>query len=194
MAEDYAQLGERVQSDPRMASLVTVAKVDASAHGDLGQRFGVKGFPTVLYFPRGEKPSLASAETYSGARQVDAFHAFLQSKVEKDVSFAHVEELGDLVEEFLTASDGERGRVMEEMETKVEGLSGKAREYGAVYVRLAKKAVEKGMDYFHQERERVERMVESGQVGKEQMAKLLEKASVLNAFQTPNEEEIGASS
>eukprot|EP00894_Picocystis_sp_ML_P002734 jgi/Pico_ML_1/53251/g3825.t1 len=194
MAEDYAELGRRVQSDPRMASLVTVAKVDASAHGELGQRFGVKGFPTVLYFPRGEKPSLVSAETYAGGRNVDAFHAFLQEKVDQDVSFARVEELDDVVQAFLVAGEGEKGRVLQELEGKADALQGQRKEHGAVYVRMAKKAMEKGVEYFDKERERVERMVESGQVGKEQMAKLLQKASVLTAFQKRQEGDAGASS
>jgi len=32
-------------------------QVNADKYGDLGSRFDVKGFPTILYFPRG-KPAI----------------------------------------------------------------------------------------------------------------------------------------
>ena len=32
---------------------VVIAKVDADADKDLGSRFGVQGFPTLKYFPKG---------------------------------------------------------------------------------------------------------------------------------------------
>jgi protein disulfide-isomerase A6 len=35
------------------ATNTIIAKVDADAHKDLGSRFGVSGFPTIKYFPKG---------------------------------------------------------------------------------------------------------------------------------------------
>ena len=32
---------------------VVIAKVDADAHKSLGGRFGVRGFPTLKFFPKG---------------------------------------------------------------------------------------------------------------------------------------------
>jgi len=36
--------------------LYLAAQVDADAHRSLGEKFGVRGFPTIKWFPRG-KPS-----------------------------------------------------------------------------------------------------------------------------------------
>ena len=41
-----------------------IAKVDADAHKSLGEKFGVKGFPTIKWFPKGStEPS-----DYEGGR------------------------------------------------------------------------------------------------------------------------------
>jgi len=43
---------------------VKIAAVDADAHRDLGSRFGVKGFPTIKYFPAGS----SEPEDYNAGR------------------------------------------------------------------------------------------------------------------------------
>ena len=43
---------------------VAIAKVDADSEKDLGSRFGVSGFPTLMIFKDGE-----FQETYEGARE-----------------------------------------------------------------------------------------------------------------------------
>jgi protein disulfide-isomerase A6 len=54
---------------------VTIAKVDADAHRDLGGRFGVTGFPTLKFFPKGG--DVKSPKDYNGGRDLDAFVDFL---------------------------------------------------------------------------------------------------------------------
>jgi protein disulfide-isomerase A6 len=46
---------------------VVIASVDADANKDLAQRFGVTGFPTLKYFPKGK----TEPEDYSGGRTAD---------------------------------------------------------------------------------------------------------------------------
>lgn len=55
---------------------LVIAKVDADAHADLGSKFGVKGFPTLKYFPKGS----TTPEDYQGGRDADALLAFLAEK------------------------------------------------------------------------------------------------------------------
>ena len=53
-----------------------IAKVDADQHRDLGSRFGVKGFPTLKWFPKGS----TTPEDYSGGRGLDDFTKFISEK------------------------------------------------------------------------------------------------------------------
>lgn len=50
----YSKLGAAIAKDPKLRSRVLIAKVDADAHRSLGERFGVRGFPTIKWFPRGK--------------------------------------------------------------------------------------------------------------------------------------------
>lgn len=53
---------------------IIIAKVDADANRDLGQRFGVKGFPTLMYF----KANSLEPEMYSGPRDLGGMQKYIQ--------------------------------------------------------------------------------------------------------------------
>ena len=61
----------------QFADNVIVAKVNADTHRKLGDRFELKGFPTLLWFPQGisSKP-----EKYSGGRDINSLSSFLSKK------------------------------------------------------------------------------------------------------------------
>eukprot|EP00955_Chlamydomonas_euryale_P105198 365621-Chlamydomonas_euryale.AAC.10 len=40
----------------------SAVQVDADAHRSLGERYGVRGFPTIKYMPRGKAPTQENAE------------------------------------------------------------------------------------------------------------------------------------
>jgi hypothetical protein len=46
-------------------------QVNADEHRSLGQRFDVKGFPTIKFFPRGKAPTKDSAERCAGPGGVE---------------------------------------------------------------------------------------------------------------------------
>jgi len=56
---------------------VIIAKVDADAHKELGSRFGVSGFPTLKYFPKGETKN---PEDYNGGRTAEDIVSFVNGK------------------------------------------------------------------------------------------------------------------
>jgi len=56
---------------------VVIAKVDADSHRDLGSRFGVQGFPTLKFFPKG---SASNPEPYEGGRSADDIISFINGK------------------------------------------------------------------------------------------------------------------
>ncbi len=55
---------------------VVIAKVDADAHRDLGTKFGVQGFPTLKWFPKGK----TDPEEYEGGRDLNDFAQFIARK------------------------------------------------------------------------------------------------------------------
>ncbi|KAG0006920.1 hypothetical protein BGZ65_001760 [Modicella reniformis] len=56
---------------------VLIANVDADAHRELGSRYGIKGFPTLKWFPKGVD---GDPEDYSGGRDLDSLTAFVTKK------------------------------------------------------------------------------------------------------------------
>ena len=76
---------------------VSIAKVDADEHKELGRRFGVQGFPTLKWFD-GKKGS--DPEDYNGGRDLESLQKFVQEKTapklkNKKAAPSHVEMLTD---------------------------------------------------------------------------------------------------
>jgi len=72
LAPEYEVVGEAFDRE----SSVVVAKVDADAHKELGSRFGVQGFPTLKWFPKGS----TTPEDYQGGRSADDIVTFINNK------------------------------------------------------------------------------------------------------------------
>ncbi|DBA03631.1 TPA: hypothetical protein N0F65_006810 [Lagenidium giganteum] len=60
---------------------VVIAKVDADAHRDLGERFGVSGFPTLKFFPEGS----TDPEDYSGGRSEEDLTKYVNEQAGTNV-------------------------------------------------------------------------------------------------------------
>lgn len=75
LAPVYEKLAAVFAAD---ADKVVIAKVDADKHKDLGQRFNVQGFPTIVFMPRGEPAS--KHEPYNGGRDLAGFVSFVNDK------------------------------------------------------------------------------------------------------------------
>ncbi|KAI3635495.1 hypothetical protein MIR68_006133 [Amoeboaphelidium protococcarum] len=73
LKDTWDQLGDAFAA----SSDVVIAKVDADAHRDLGSRFGIQGFPTIKWFPKGVT---SDPEDYKGGRTLDDFAKFIQDK------------------------------------------------------------------------------------------------------------------
>lgn len=55
---------------------VVIASVDATENGELADKFGVKGYPTIKYFPKGS----TDAEEYGGGRTADTIISWVNEK------------------------------------------------------------------------------------------------------------------
>jgi len=72
LAPEYEKAAEAYASSKD----VVIAKVDADAHKELGSRFGVTGFPTIKWFPKGS----TTPEDYNGGRTAEDLTNFVQEK------------------------------------------------------------------------------------------------------------------
>ncbi|OQE27430.1 hypothetical protein PENSTE_c004G06323 [Penicillium steckii] len=67
---------ELAQSFAHAENKVTVGKVDADEHRELGKRFGVQGFPTLKWFDgKSDKP-----EEYKGGRDLESLSSWITDK------------------------------------------------------------------------------------------------------------------
>ncbi|KAF7144396.1 hypothetical protein RHSIM_Rhsim05G0133600 [Rhododendron simsii] len=153
---------EKVASAFKLEEDVIVANLDADQHKDLAEKYGVSGFPTLKFFPKGNK----AAEDYDGGQDLDDFVNFINencgtsrdAKGQLTDKAGIIETLDTLVKEFVTASHEEKKTVYGRMEEEVEKLKGSAR-YGKIYLKAAKSCLEKGADYANNEVQRLERML-----------------------------------
>jgi len=72
LAPEYEKVGETY----RRSDGVLIAKVDADAEKDLASRFGVRGFPTLKWFPAGS----TDPEDYSGGRDAADFVEYINKR------------------------------------------------------------------------------------------------------------------
>ncbi|CAL4910238.1 unnamed protein product [Urochloa decumbens] len=143
---------------------VVIANLDADKHTDLAEKYGVSGFPTLKFFPKGNK----AGEDYDGGRDLDDFVKFINekcgtsrdSKGQLTSEAGLVESLNPLVKEFVNAAGDKRKEVLTKIEEDVAKLSGSAAKHGKIYVTAAKKIMDKGSDYTKKETERLQRMLE----------------------------------
>jgi len=178
LTPEYKKLGELVAADPKLSSRVVIAKVDADAHRSLGERYGVRGFPTIKYMPRGKAATQENAEDYNGARTAEAFLEFLAAKIQADAGFAKVDALDGVASKFADASD--KAALLKEATDTVAGLEGDDKVNGDLYVKYMAKVIEKGVEYLSKEHARLEKMLGSGSVHASKVEEMARKTSVLN--------------
>jgi len=70
LAPIYEELGHAFEHSDK----VTIAKVDADAHKELGRKHGVQGFPTLKWFENGK------IDDYKGGRDLESLVAFVSGK------------------------------------------------------------------------------------------------------------------
>jgi len=88
LVEFYApSCGHCVRLDPELDRLakdlegkVTIVKIDSRGGGSLGQKYGVKGTPTMLLFYKGQEIT-AGRKELQGYRTYDALHPFLLNHI-----------------------------------------------------------------------------------------------------------------
>ncbi|AQK84391.1 Protein disulfide isomerase-like 2-1 [Zea mays] len=180
-----APIYEKLASVFKQDDGVVIANIDADKHTDLAEKYGVSGFPTLKFFPKGNK----AGEDYDGGRDLDDFVKFINEKCgtsrdpkgHLNQEAGLVPSLNPLVKEFLNAADDKRKEVLSKIEEDVAKLSGSAAKHGKIYVTAAKKIIDKGSDYTKKETERLHRMLEKS-ISPSKADEFIVKKNILSIF------------
>ncbi|KAD6795526.1 hypothetical protein R6Q59_020577 [Mikania micrantha] len=164
---------------------VVIANIDADNHKDIGEKYGVSGFPTIKFFPKNNK----EGEDYEGGRDIDSFVTFINEKcgTSRDAkgqltsNAGLVKELDSLVKEFVGANNDDKKAVYDKIEQEVGKLTGSAARHGKIYVKAAKSSLSKGSDYAKNEIQRLERMLAKS-ISPTKADEFTLKKNILSAF------------
>ncbi|KAK3407481.1 hypothetical protein EUGRSUZ_K03531 [Eucalyptus grandis] len=119
---------EKVAAAFKSEDGVVIANLDADKYKDLGEKYGVSGFPTLKFFPKNNK----DGEEYDGGRDLDDFVNFINEKCgtsrdgkgELTSKAGIVASLDALVKEFVAATGEEKKAVFSKIEEEAEKLEG----------------------------------------------------------------------
>lgn len=183
--KNLAPVYEKVATAFKLEEDVVIANLDADKYRDLAEKYGISGFPTLKFFPKGNK----NGEDYDGGRDVDDFVSFINEKsgTNRDakgqltVNAGLVASLELLVKEFVAASNEEKKNIFAKIEEEAGKLSGSAARHGKIYVKSAKKCLEKGSDYAKSEIERIQRILEKS-VSPSKADEFTLKKNILSSF------------
>ncbi|XP_051145426.1 probable protein disulfide-isomerase A6 [Andrographis paniculata] len=158
--KNLAPTYEKVATAFKLDEDVVIANIDADKYRDLAEKYGVSGFPTLKFFPKNNK----AGEDYDGGRDVDDFVTFINEKcgTSRDAkgqltsNAGILEDLSNLVKEFVSASGEDKRLVYKRLEEEADKLQGSAARYGKIYTKVAKRCMDKGSDYPKNEIRRLE--------------------------------------
>jgi protein disulfide-isomerase A6 len=169
---------------------VIIADLDANEYRDIGEEYGVTGFPTLKLFKAGDDKEPIP---YEGAREEEPMMGFVNDMAGTfrtidgtlTARAGRVEALDVLAGGFLSA-DNQLERI-ETAKSVVEDLSGDAAKYGKHYVRAMEKVVAKGEQYIFTERARLLKMLASDSVSLVKKDLFMVRSNVLFAFSASEE-------
>jgi protein disulfide-isomerase A6 len=176
LTPEYKKLGQLIAQDPSLNARVVIAKVNADDHHSLGERFEVRGFPTIKWIPRGRTND---AMDYGAARTAEAMLDFIKKQLEYDKSFAVVPALSEIAIKF---TEGEIDAATALKEAKAVKVDDDSKDNAALYFKYLEKANEKGTDYITTELARLMKMVKSGKMSTTKLVEVSKKISVLESF------------
>jgi len=162
---------------------VVIANLDADKYKELGSKYDVSGFPTLIYFPKDNKDK---GERYNGARELSDLVAHVNSKAGTkrtdsglyDATFGRFETLDAIVQKFL-AEGADFETIIKEAEEEVTKLADKSADW---YVKLMKAAAKKGIDWLQKEGDRVKAMLEGGALESSKQDEFSLRKNILEAF------------
>jgi len=178
LAPTWEKLATAFKNEPN----VVIANVDADKHKDVGSKFGVSGFPTLVFLSKEDKDG---EEKYNGARELAALVAHVNSvagthRTESgrlDDTVGRFEPLDELAKKFMT-SPSERVAIQTAAETEGERLG----ENAVWYSKFMKVISKKGDDWVSTEATRLSGLLDGDNISADKVDEFTIRKNVLAAF------------
>ncbi|KAI6654100.1 Protein disulfide isomerase-like 2-1 [Oopsacas minuta] len=182
LAPVYEKLGTAFKNEENCV----VARIDADAHRDIGQRYEVSGFPTLKFYPKDNKVG----EPYNGGRTAEDFVQFLNERcgVERTVdgdlgpNAGVIASLDDEVDEFMSAEADKKPEILKKTQEAIDSLEDSEKADSAYYTKVMEKVIEKGEDFVANEFDRLTRMMTGGQLSSGKIDSFTKRKNVLARF------------
>ena len=160
---------------------VVIANVDAdeASNKGLASKYGVSGFPTIKFFPKGNK----AGEDYNGGRDLDAFVTFINEKSgtqrlangDLNADAGTDAELNELAKKYAGGDKSVKAAIA----ARVKALGS---EDAQNYIKTVEKIEQKGAGYAATEAARVDKIL-AGQVAANRRDGMVIRRNILNQFQ-----------
>jgi protein disulfide-isomerase-like protein len=175
----WEKLSSVFKNEPNLV----IANLDADANKDLATKYGVSGFPTLIYFSKTDKVG----DRYAGGRELPELVAHVNTKAGSNrlesgrlaESVGRDPALDELAHKFMT-NPSERTALVAQAEALAAQSSHK---HGEWYSKFMSVIIKKGDDWVAKEQERVKGMLDGGNLSGEKVDEFTIRTNVLNAFQ-----------
>lgn len=180
LAPDYEKVGATFAGENN----VVIAKYDADRHKDKAGKYGVTGYPTLMWFSQDNK----SGVKYSKGRTVDDFVQFINEETGTErkagggftESAGRIAALDTIAKEF---SSGDQHALLQQAEGQLAALKKERNgENADFYVLVMKRIIQKGSGYVKEESERIARLVAGGGVKPDKLAQFHKRRNILSQF------------
>ncbi|RHZ47470.1 hypothetical protein Glove_579g8 [Diversispora epigaea] len=182
--KSLAPIYEKVAKDFAQESDVVVANLDAAEHKTIGEKYEIKGYPTIKYFPKGKDKTPID---YNSGRTEKEFVTFLNENCGKNrlvggglsENAGKIHDLDVLAVQFTKATTlKEKEKVIGESKSIADKLDTRFSRY---YVKVMDKIKGKE-DYADNEIIRLEKIIKSGTISEAKIDDFTIRRNILSSF------------
>jgi len=162
---------------------VVIASLDADAHKDLGSRYGVTGFPTLIHFSKADK----SGDRYNGGRELPDLVSHVNTKAgtqrldngQLSSTVGRDSALDELAHKFWT-NPSDREAIFKETEAAIDKTASANYQW---YSKFMSVIIKKGDAWVETEKARVKGLIDGGNLAADKVDEFIVRTNVLSAFQ-----------
>ncbi|KAL1915922.1 uncharacterized protein VTP21DRAFT_6310 [Calcarisporiella thermophila] len=184
--KNLAPIYEKVAQDFSTELDCVVANVDATQNESLAEKYGVTGYPTIKFFPKGDDKKPID---YDRSRSQKDFVDFLNEHCgthrvvggNLNVEAGKIPELDSIASQFIRASSSERSPIVNKAEEQVSALDQKLQPQARYYMKVMEKIV-KDEEYPTKELARLGRLLSSGSLSRSKADELTIRKNILSSF------------